>query len=642
MLIDTLPALEDTIKYLDQFEELTVDTETNGLTPYKGSRICGVAIQGGADAFYLPFRHRQGTNLPIASIRKLDSLLGNPDRRYIGFNYKFDLQMLSMDGIPMPRRIYEVLAAAHLMNENENTILTKSQKEEYKLKNWQRPSFKLKYLGAKYISNEAATESDVLIDRIIEMGFTKDRNAAKGFIAELSPAEVDPYACQDTQLTKALHEFYIEPLKTWRLWDLYLELCEYHIITTKMEMRGLKLDLPLIHEYIAEADRMLEPARKRLNDLAGHPINPNSHKQVQAAIELPSTAKDVLEGIIESENGDPRQKEFAQALVDYRGWNVVNSSCYYPYLKEMDDEGIIHPNLSLIGTISGRLSCYSPNLQGVPRYSKVYKVKDVFVARPGYTFVSCDYQQAEMRLAAHYMQVILEDLVVQYKKELSTCTDSKRIKHLANKIKQFDVPYEDTLQYILQSGISMHTETQKSVFGTSDKSLMDYDYAKRTNFSVIYGIGAATLSERLRLPLQQCSDILRKYHARFPGFRVLYNTSQRAAEEMGYIRMWTGRIRHYGPGVYEHKASSNLIQGGVAEIMRVAILRLDRHYNNQDVHMLLQVHDQIIFEVPEEHVFTEIPVIKQMMEDFPEFEVQPKIDVKYGPVWGKMKEWKEC
>lgn len=644
MLIETVSELKEALEYVSTLEEIVCDVETDGLHPYRGNRICGIAFGNRHTPFYAPYRHGEGTNLPMETIRYFDPVLSHPEKTYVGFNYKFDLQFLGVDGIPLPTKIEEVLAAAHLMNENERVPLTKTQKAEYKAANKMQPSFKLKYLGKKYLYAEAAEEQDELVRKIIERGFARNAEDAAGQMWRLPASDVAPYACQDIILTHDLRDFYIEPLKIWHLYDMYQELNEYHLITTKMEMRGIVLDVPLIHKYMAEAEEMKAPAQAKLNELAGYEINANSYKQVNACLQLPSGKKEVLEDIMESE-GDrftQYQKEFAQALTDYRGWKTVNGTYYSRFLEEIGNDGFIHPNLSLIGTISGRLSCFSPNLQGIPKYSSVYKVKDVFLARPGYTLVSVDYQQAETRLAAHYMEIIMGDMIIKIKAELQTCTDPKRIKRLATQLKQIDIPYEETLSFILMSGISMHTETQMAIFGTSDKSLADYDYAKRTNFSVIYGIGASTLSDRLGLPIDQCAAILRKYHARFPGFRILYNTLQKSAEELGYIRMWSGRIRHYGPGIEPHKASSNLIQGGVAEIMRYAILYLARHYNNQDVHMLLQIHDQIIFEIPDSRVLQEIPVIVKIMTDFPQFRVPPKVDTKYGKSWGQMIEWKEA
>jgi DNA polymerase-1 len=284
-------------------------------------------------------------------------------------------------------------------------------------------------------------------------------------------------------------------------------------------------------------------------------------------------------------------------ILEYRGWTKVNSTYYQPYLELHDSNGIVHPNLLLHGTVSGRLSCVHPNLQAVPRYSKVYKVKDVFVARPGYVLVSADYSQAEIRWGTHYAR-------------------------------------EENMAANLLADKDIHS-------AAAEELGIPRDAAKRINFGIIYGIGREALAKQLRIPAEKAAEYLQKYHGRYPGFRRLYKRAEEVATERGYIRMFTGRVRRYDPYNPTHKASSNLIQGAVAEMMRLAILRLDKLLEGWDTHMLLQIHDQIIFEVPEDKLFEVLPIIREGMENFlPGFElyVPMKVDIKYGPSWGQMTE----
>jgi DNA polymerase-1 len=285
-------------------------------------------------------------------------------------------------------------------------------------------------------------------------------------------------------------------------------------------------------------------------------------------------------------------------VLEYRGWTKVNSTYYEAYLNTWcDHNGVIHPNLSLIGTISGRLSSFDPNLQAVPRYTKVYKVKDVFTARPGYVLVSADYSQAEIRWGTHYAR-------------------------------------EENMAQNLLQGLDIHSVT-------ADALNIPRDAAKRINFGIIYGIGKKSLAKQLRIPEEKAGEYLSLYHGMYPGFRRLYNRAENAATERGYIRMFTGRIRRYDAYNPTHKASSNLIQGAVAEMMRLAILRLGDLLADTDTHMLLQIHDQILFEVPEYRLRQILSVIRDGMENFlPGFElmVPMKVDIKVGKSWGQMTE----
>jgi DNA polymerase-1 len=224
----------------------------------------------------------------------------------------------------------------------------------------------------------------------------------------------------------------------------------------------------------------------------------------------------------------------------------------------------------------------------------VFKVKDVFIARSGYTMVSMDYKQAEMRLASFYAE-------------------------------------EETMANLIRNGEDIPSSTAKTLG-------IPRDAAKRINFGVIYGIGADSLSETLRIPRPTAAGYLKQYHNLYPGFRRLMNACESYANNHSFIRMWTGRKRHYDRANPTHKAMSNLVQGGVAEIMRVTILKLAPVVRDLQGYMLLQVHDNVVFEIPDENVMTAIPILKSIMEDMP-FDPAMVVDVSYGKRWGEMQEW---
>jgi DNA polymerase-1 len=244
--------------------------------------------------------------------------------------------------------------------------------------------------------------------------------------------------------------------------------------------------------------------------------------------------------------------------------------------------------------VTGRLSAFEPNLQAVPRETETYKVKDVFVARPGYVLMEGDLSQAEIRLASHYG------------KELE-------------------------MKRIVMAGLDMHTTV-------SNDLKIPRDAAKRINFSVIYGIGAKKLADNLKIPIPMATEYLTKYHTKFPGFKRLYNAADRDAQNQGYIRMFTGRLRHYDQFNPTHKASSNLVQGGVGEIMRLTILWIDE--NLPDVRQLLMVHDSVVMEVPEGRVDEVAESIQAYVASFP-FDPPQRMDLKWGPNWGEMKKWEK-
>jgi DNA polymerase-1 len=228
----------------------------------------------------------------------------------------------------------------------------------------------------------------------------------------------------------------------------------------------------------------------------------------------------------------------------------------------------------------------------------VFKVKDVFTARPGMTMIQADYKQAEMRLVTHYTK-------------------------------------DKTMRDLIESDADLHS-------ATAEMLNIPRNAAKRINFSVIYGIGYRKLSENLRVDQETARDYLERYHALYPGFRKLMYQCEDFAKQNGYIKMWTGRMRHFNvdPARADpHKAMSNLIQGGVAEIVRVAISRLYPAIKDIGGNMLLQVHDSVIFEIPDENLAVALPTIKLIMEDF-DFVPRVGVDIEYGKSWGTFHKWK--
>ncbi len=268
----------------------------------------------------------------------------------------------------------------------------------------------------------------------------------------------------------------------------------------------------------------------------------------------------------------------------------------------MSEGCVLHPNIKLHGTVAGRPSAANPNLQAVPKKNTVYRVKDVFIARPGYKLVSIDYSQAEVRLCAH----------------------------LAN-----DPALIDNM---LQGG-DMHQRT-------ADRIKAPRDAAKRITFASIYGIGVPGLSQRLGIPKSQARKYLEAFHGIFTQIRPHSRELELLANRQGYIRLWTGRVRRYNEEFYykigerraePHKALSNEIQGGVAEMMRYAITNLDAE-GLEGVHMLLQVHDQILFEVREDLVEQQVPEIERIMCNF-NLKVPMKVDIGVGDRWGQLTDW---
>lgn len=587
MLINTVKALEEVKPLLLSCLDPVVDTETTGLSIFgsserKQDRVIGIAVDIGPEAYYFPFRHLQGTNLPMECLEFFKRYLGNPNRTYGGWNYGYDLHMMAMDGIPMAPNFEDAMLAVHLLNENE-------------------PNFRLKDTSDRYQIGDGSLQESILEDKVFEecqrlgVECSKSPRAAnntKSMMYVLPPEDVEPYACDDVRLTRQWLDICREALKDQGLYDIWKQVNYYSYIITKMEHRGMQVDPVLIHQYQEEAEARSTDALKRLHEAAGFELNPNSSKKVCEFLGVQSSAAERLVELIDA-GGEGAER--AKLVQEARGWLSVDSRYYTPYLAAMDASNTLHCSLNLIGTISGRLSCSNPNLQAVAKHTDVFKVKDVFTARPGFTMVQADYKQAEMRLVTHYTK-------------------------------------DPIMKELIEQDADLHS-------ATAERLGIPRNAAKRINFSVIYGIGYKKLAENLRVEQSVAKDYLDKYHTLYPGFRKLMYQCEDYAKAKGEIRMWTGRTRHFNvPEADPHKAMSNLIQGGVAEIVRVAISRLYPAVEDMGGYMLLQVHDSVMFEIPDENLNEALPTIKTIMEDF-DFDPRPGVDIEFGRSWGTFQKW---
>lgn len=587
MLVNTPEMLEGVKPMLLSCTDPCVDTETTGLSIFgnakrKQDKIIGIAVDVGEDAYYFPFRHLKGTNLPLECMGFFAGYLSDPHRTYGGFNYSFDEHMMATDGIKPAPNFEDAMLAVHLLNENE-------------------PSFRLKEICDRYGIGDGSLQESILEDKVFEecqrLGLPCSRNPraennVKSMMYVLDPADVEPYACDDVRLTRALLDLVKPALRHYGLYDIWKQVNYYSYVVMLMEHRGMLVNPNTIARYREEAVHHSKDAKERLNAKAGFDLNPNSSKKVCEFLGVQSSAAERLQELIDA-GGEGAER--AKLVQEARGWLSVDSRYYTPYTEDMDANNTLHCSLNLIGTYTGRLSCSNPNLQAVAKQTEVFKVKDVFEARPGFVLIQADYKQAEMRLVTHYTK-------------------------------------DKTMRELIEADADLHTATAEMLG-------IPRNAAKRINFSVIYGIGYRKLAENLRVEQHVAKDYLDRYHALYPGFRKLMYQCEDFAKQNGYIKMWTGRMRHFNvPDADPHKAMSNLIQGGVSEIVRVAISRLFPAMLDIGGHMLLQVHDSVIFEVPEDQLNVALPTIKTIMEDF-DFVPAVGVDVEYGRSWGTFQKW---
>jgi len=564
MLVSNVKDLNSVIEKINNGPPFLVyDLETTGLDPFNGDRLIGVAAltpdlkKDTFQSYYIPFRHENGENLPLDEFQKLKNVLEDSGRGLMGWNIKFDHHFTEAEGVEVENQHIDGMLGMHLNNENEF-------------------SFALVKLGQKYIDKNAS-EPDKELQRLL-----KERKLKKGDMRYLSPEEVAPYAEQDVILTWKLCKLCQDKLDQQGLTDIWIEINEYSKAITNMEKRGVLIDPNLCQDFKDEAEKKCEQIKQEIEKHTYKGFNPNSVPQMRKVLGQKETDKHTL---AKSEH------PIAPLVIDYRAWSKAVSTYYNGFLELADPNYRIHPNLNIIGTISGRLSCQKPNLQALPKKKDQYRVRDLVIAPPGHVLMAWDWSQAELRLLAHYTQD----------------------------------PFF----------ISAFQENRDIHQATAEALGIPRNYAKRINFGIVYGLGADGLSDMLGIPYNQAKQYLNKYHKNAPGVRKLYNTAQKLAEKYRYIPMWTGRLRHYRQEDATHKAMSNLIQGGVAEMMRIAVTELNNYLRNTDSYMNLQVHDEILFEIPMEEAKERAKDIKEIMENF-EFKVPIIADGKIGLSWANM------
>lgn len=393
----------------------------------------------------------------------------------------------------------------------------------------------------------------------------------KGKIHTLPASAVYKYACQDVILTQRLRDFV--PNDLGGLWEEYNDYC---LCLFQMERAGL----PVSEEQVCKAGTGLRLdlfiRQKMLDAAVGRHINAMSAAQLTRVF---GTAKHM-------ELSTLRQPGAEDAAVIKRIHKLLGA--YYAPLTKYSSGGVIHANFNPAGTISGRLSCSRPiNLQAIPRNGE-HRVRDVVVAPAGYKILEMDYAQAEIRVATHYAK----------------CKG---------------------MHEILRSGGDMHSKT-------ASQTGLDRDTAKRLNFAVIYGVGAAKLAATNGMSEPAAKRILEQYHASFPEFRQLYYDAERVARSRGHIVLFSGRRRHFVDDEMTpyHKASSNLVQGAVAEMLRLVLVKVMR----AGVDVRLSVHDSLLAVVPGGAVAEVAALMNTAALDHSWCTAPLACDFKCGDSWG--------
>lgn len=608
---DTFDAAMDAISSVDR---VAFDLETTGLLPFGKDVLVGVAIAVGLDSYYFPFRHGAGQNLPYDNLVSLLKLLVT--KRWTTWNGKFDLKFMRKEYLRLGMNVYpplceDVMLASHLVDENQ-------------------PNFKLKDTGDRFAQYLGYDPQGASVQQAKLDAYMMEKGLGHGDMWRVPGEIVAPYAEQDVVLTEQLRRFFIAPLQRWDLYDLWQELNDYLRVVADIEERGMFLDLSRIQHHIERSVEERDACLARLREVSGVPhLNPNSAKvfksylnielMLQHGTSITGTDVDILEGLLDIVEPGGKLDTIIRESINYRRWVKVKGA-YYEAFLHFQSKGILHPNLHMTGTVTGRFSCSEPNMQAIPRKEGEFRpghlVKESFIARPGWWLVQIDYKMAEIFLGAHIAKA--EHMIA-----------------------------------MLRDGVDVHAATAKLI------NNIPRSIGKRLNFAVMYGIGDEKFVEDVKkmagldITLQEAHRYIGQYNEVHPEMRAMYRNLELEARTNGFIRLITGRVRRYNGHEYYskdgyrgspyQKASSNMVQGSVAEVMRIASTNIHHQLGNK-AYQLLHVHDSIMFEIKEGDLETIRSVEKIMCMDEVagnKLAVPLRVDIEVGHRWSDLQPLKQ-
>ena len=582
------------IARLEKAELYAFDTETTDLDVMR-AEIVGVSFTDRAgEGAYLPLAHVY-PDAPAqlnreAMLQKLKPLLEDPRPRKVGQNLKYDLAVLVNHGITLNGIAHDTMLESYVLDS------TASRHD--------MDSLALKYLGHKTIKYE-----DVA-------------GKGKGQInfREVPVEQAVQYAAEDADITLRLHQNMWPRLnETPALVKLYQEI-ELPLVPVlaRIERHGVKIDAAMLRKQSTElAKRMLELEREA-HELAGQAFNLASPMQIQeilfGKLQLPvlkktpkgqpSTAEEVLTELA-------LDYPLPRVLLEHRGIAKLKST-YADKLPEMihPKTGRVHTSYHQAVAATGRLSSSDPNLQNIPvRTVEGRRIRQAFVPEAGYKMVSADYSQIELRIMAHLSQ-------------------------------------DDGLLKAFASGSDIHRATAAEVFGVAPEAVSDdlRRSAKAINFGLIYGMSAFGLAQQLKIERSAAQQYIDLYFARYPGVKAFMDRTRIQAREQGYVETVFGR-RLYLPEInasnqarrqYAERTAINApMQGTAADLIKLAMLAVDRwiHKSGLPIVMIMQVHDELVFEVRADSLEIAKAGIQEHMTGVAQLAVPLVVDVGVGENW---------
>jgi DNA polymerase I len=583
--VTALKRLDDWIAKAADQGFVAVDTETNSLDAMQ-CHLCGVSLAlSPNEACYIPLAHRMADDLlsggglvpgqinKKGALDRLKPLLENPSVLKIAQNFKFDFIVLARNGIQMSP-FDDTMLMSYALDAGRGRHGMDDLSEQH--------------LGHKPIS------------------FTEVAGKGKGSVCfdQIDLARATEYSAEDADVTLRLWQ-HLKARMTAESMNTVYETLERPLVPVlaNMERRGISIDRAILAKLSGEFAQTAAKLEQQISKVAGEGFNPGSAKQLGdilfGKMKLPggtrtatgawSTRANVLEDLAEEGH------ELPKMILEWRSLTKLKST-YTDALPSFvnPETHRVHTSYALASTTTGRLSSSDPNLQNIPiRNEEGRKIRRAFVAKKGMKLVSADYSQIELRLLAEIA----------------------------------DIPQ---LKKAFKDELDIHSMTASEMFGVPVKG-MSADVrrrAKAINFGIIYGISAFGLANQLGISREEAGAYIKKYFERFPGIREYMEETKAFCKKYGYVITLFGRKCHYPAindnnpsmrGFMERAAINARLQGTAADIIRRAMIRMDDALADAKLNakMLLQVHDELVFEVPKKEVEKTLPIVAKVMMEAP-------------------------
>ncbi|MFA6514573.1 MAG: DNA polymerase I [Patescibacteria group bacterium] len=529
-------------------------------------------------------------------LEKLKPVLENENVKKIGHNLKFDWHLLKNKNIELKGIYFDVMLASYLINP-----------------------------GERHHDLDALAFSELGIEKITAKNIQAEE--PKQLSLDLSgpdPEKLSLFACENVDLIKQLEKILSEKLKELELTDVFNKI-EMPLISVlaDMEHNGIKIDIIPLNNLDKEVKIKIKKLGQEIHKLAGTDFNINSTKQLK---EILFTDLEIsTAGIKKTKTGfSTAEEELAKLkdlhpiisfLQEYRELNKLETT-YLNALPKMINKhtGKIHTNFNQTIAATGRLSSNEPNLQNIPtRTEEGRRIREAFIADKGYKLVGFDYSQIELRLAAHM---------------------SKDAKMMA----------------AFKSNEDIHTATAAGINGVKLEEVTKEmrREAKAVNFGILYGQGPHGLSQGAGISYSEASQFIKKYFETYPGIKKMIDGFIKQAREKGYAITMFGRRRPlpdmessipFVKKSAERMAINTPVQGSAADLIKMAMIKISEMIkdDSENIRMLLQVHDELIFEIKEDKIEYYLPILKELMQNGVELKVPITVDEHTGNNWGELK-----